>query len=58
MGQIENKAQQLIRELGDNAYEDCRASTRFALGIESMEVAIVMAATAARVAQLEAGGEK
>ena len=51
---IDARAQSLIGELGEGAYEHCRASTRFALSIESIEVAVVMAATAARVAQLQA----
>ena len=49
---IEARARSLLGELGDGAYEHCRASARFALSIENMEVAIVMAATAARIEEL------
>ena len=55
---IEARAQCLIQELGEGAYEHCRASTCFALCIENFEVALVMAATAARIAQLQSGQAK
>ena len=51
---IEARARSRIGELGEGSYEHCRASTRFALSIESIEVAVAMAATAARIARLQA----
>ena len=50
---IDATADRLIADCGAGAYEQCRAAARFGLSIGNMEIALVMAATAARVAVLQ-----
>jgi hypothetical protein len=50
---IDATAERLIADCGAEAYEQCRAAARYGLSIGNLEIALSMAATAARVVVLQ-----